>query len=176
MKQLFSVAAVASGALLGLLGLLFLIGSAGQPRRLAVAGVALAMGAGLVWLGMRASRAARRVSAAVIVPELVVLARHGSGVITEADIVASLGERSPRALELLHEMLRRGDCRRDRRDGVPVYVFPEFETRILLRRCSFCGFEVPLAGGPNIDTCPQCGGTYETREGAVDDGGAYRMD
>jgi hypothetical protein len=161
MKRLLGLLGMTGGATIGLLGLLFIVGWGGQVRRLVVAAILLAIATMLILLGSRQVRAARQASREVLVPELLRLAELGSGVLTEADVLARLGERAVLGMELLREMAARGDCRREARDGVVAFVFPELEPRLVIRRCRYCGFESPIAGAVTNEPCPRCGGAPE---------------
>ncbi|MBN1609780.1 MAG: hypothetical protein JW940_24320 [Polyangiaceae bacterium] len=158
MKRLAGLLCMTFGAAPGLLGLLFLVGAAGQMRRLVVGAILLASAAALVLFGSRLAARARLESPEVLVPELLRLAELGSGAITEAQVVAALGDRARLGLKLLQTMVSAGECRRELREGRFAFVFHELLPHLVVRRCRFCGFESPL-NRPDADAaCPSCGG------------------
>ncbi len=179
MKRLVGLLCMTIGAALGALGLLFLIGAGGQLRRVAIGGVLVAVAGVSAFYGSRRLRAARSESPAILTAELLAIARRASGVVTEAQFVAQLGDRASLGLELLSDMVSRGHCRHEVRAGALAFVFPELEPRLVLRRCRFCGYESPLAGAVSGDACPKCGAELALERAATTGGTAvdeYGMD
>jgi hypothetical protein len=176
MKRLGAVAAVGLGVLLILLGLLFLVGSAGQARRLAVAGVGLALGALATGLGVRAWRRAEALAPERLRADILELARERNGEVAESEVAAALGDRLSAARPVLDALLAGGDCQR-RVTGDAVYlVFPAFQPRLMARACEYCGAELPIA--EEVATCPKCGGAVTTRvvRRSLSAGEAFAMD
>jgi hypothetical protein len=171
-----AVVLVGAGALLMALGLLFLVGAAGQARRLAVAAIALGVGGASAGLGLRSWRALERFRPEVLRGEILAEARRRSGAVSEADLIAVLGPRWEAARPVLGALAAEGACQSRTESGRRLYVFPDMEPRLAVRRCEYCGGELPLEG--EVTSCPSCGGTLKlgVERVALRDGGAYRMD
>jgi hypothetical protein len=160
MKRMAGASLVALGAGLVVLGLLFLVGMAGELRRLAVALVSMAAGAVAAGLGLRLYRQADAASPAQLRAEILELARSKNGEITTADVEAALGRRAARADEVLRALVAAGRCRRHEHEGAAYYVFAELQPRMMVRRCQYCRFELPLSAA--LGECPRCGGSLRT--------------
>lgn len=175
MKRPLAVVLGAGGVLLLGLGLLFLLGSAGRPSRLAVAAVGLTVGGVLAGAGARLWLLADAASPEQLRAELLALARTRDGELSEADVEAGLGRRASGARPVLEELLSAGRVRRESREGRAVWVFPELQPRLLVLRCEYCGAELSITAAE--DKCPRCGGTVERRvEARALPDGSYRMD
>jgi len=173
-RRLAAAVGCSAGVLLVGLGLLFLVGSAGQARRLAVAVLALALGGVAAGLGLRAWRRLGRLRPEVLRGEILEAARRRSGIVSEADLVAVLGSRWEAGSAVLRELVGEGVCESDA--GRRLYVFPSLQPRLAVRRCEYCGSELPLEG--EVTSCPSCGGTIKlgVERVALRDGDAYSMD
>jgi hypothetical protein len=173
-KRLAAAAVCSAGVLVMGLGLLFLIGSAGQTRRLAVAVLALALGGVAAGFGLRAWRRLDRLRPEVLRGEILDAARRRSGIVSEDDLVAALGRRWAAGSAVLRALVAEGVCESDA--GRRLYVFPSLQSRLAVRRCEYCGSELPLEG--EVTSCPSCGGTVRLGVERVGprDGDAYRMD
>jgi hypothetical protein len=176
MKRLGALVLIALGAGLILLGLLFAIGMAGELRRLAIAGVALAAGALAAGYGLRRYRQADAESPEQLRAEILALARVEDGEIAVAEVEAKLGRRAPLAAAILAELERQGRCQPGSRDGASYYVFPELQPRLMIRRCEYCSFELPLS--KQLSECPRCGGSlvHRIQRQSSSKGAAYGMD
>ncbi len=161
MKRIFSVILVLMGLGLVVLGLLFLIGSAAKTYRLAIGAVSLALGAVCLGYGVRLFRQANKLLPDYISAEILKLAKRKKGEISEADLMAMLGSRWTHAREPLQQMLSSGTCKKRRKNDAVYYIFEAMLPRIAIRRCEFCGAELPL--DENLTSCPNCGGTIKTK-------------
>jgi DNA-directed RNA polymerase subunit RPC12/RpoP len=82
-----------------------------------------------------------------------------------------------RALELLKDMANSGECRHELRGELMVFVFPELEPRLMMRRCPYCGHESSLSSAVSGERCPRCGADPRIGETRTDaSSGDYRMD
>lgn len=158
-RRLVGAALTLVGVALVLVGLLFLVGSAGQGRRLAVAAVSLALGAVSTGLGLRAFRRAASLDPERLETEVLSLARRGNGEVAEAEVQAILGDRLDAARPVLDRLLAAGTCRRQVKDGTAYLLFPALQPRLLLRRCEYCGAELPVVD--QVTRCPSCGGAVK---------------
>ncbi len=161
MKHLGGIAMVLVGVGLVALGLIFLLGAAGQGSRYAVAVVGLALGGVLAGLGVRLVKVAEAASPEQLRAEILAQARARNGEISEADVEAALGRRAVGAAAVLAGLEGDGRCSRHRsEDGAEYFVFAELQPRLMVRRCEYCRAELPLQ--QELAQCPNCGGTFKT--------------
>jgi len=167
---------VGVGVVLVLLGLLFLVGSGGQVRRVVVAVVGLGLGGAAVGLGVRTFKRAEAVSPERIRAEILELARREDGEVTLDEIRAELGVRAAHADGVLDAMVAAGACSRHVSGGSHHFVFDDLLPRLLGRYCQYCDAEFKVAA--DIDSCPNCGGTLEKRvvSRSVAGGDYFKMD
>ena len=161
MKRVLAAAAVALGAVLILLGLLFLVGSAGQARRLAVAVISLASGAVLTGVGVRTFKRAEALLPEVLRADILALARERNGEVAESELAARLGDRFAAARPVLDILATEGLCSCRSVGGSTHFVFPSLQPRLTTLRCEYCGAELPIS--ESVRSCPSCGGTVATR-------------
>ncbi len=175
MKGLLLFLLTVFGIVLAGLGLLFLVASPGHAYRLAVAAVGLAGGAACIGAGIKGLRALARRSPEAVREEILAEARRRSGTVSETDLAALLGERWRVGDRQLRALMEEGACRRKVEAGSVLYLFPELQARMAVRRCEHCSAELPI--GQEIATCPNCGGTLKTSvERVTVPGDTYRMD
>ncbi len=161
MKRVLAAAAVALGAVLILLGLLFLVGSAGQARRLAVAVISLASGAVATGVGVRTFKRAEALMPERLRADILAVARERSGEVAESEIAARLGDRFEAARAVLDVLATEGACTRRSVGGSVHLVFPSLQPRLTTLQCEYCGAELPIS--ESVRSCPSCGGTITTR-------------
>jgi hypothetical protein len=174
MRKVAAVVLVLVGVASCLLGLLFLVGSAGESRRLVVAALGLGLGVGLGALGARTYRRALALAPEQLVGEILEVAKRHAGDLPEPAFLAAFAGRTRAAEQVLGGLLRAGTCTRQPRGESVSYVFPELQPRLLLRRCQYCQAELPPAS--DAVQCPRCGGTLKMEQEHVPDAGDYRMD
>lgn len=161
MRRALAGVLVALGVFFLLLGLLFLVGSAGKGRRLAVAVVELTMGAVVTGLGVRMWKRAEAETPERLRADILALARERNGEVAETDVAARLGDRLAAARPVLDALATEGLCER-RSVGAAVHlVFPSLQPRLMARKCEYCGAELPIS--EELKSCPSCGGTVATR-------------
>ena len=160
MKRLAAIAVVCLGVVLASFGLLFLVGSAGQMRRLIISAAISVVGAILIGLGVRWVRRARQDSPETIRAEILAFARRKNGEVTDLDLEALLGERWIAHHPVLQALKTEGACREHVRGNTIHYVFADLQPRLAVRKCEFCNAEIPLDN--DLISCPQCGGSIKT--------------
>ena len=152
----------------GLLGLLFLIGSAGQIHRLIV-GMGLLSSATVLGLVARKwARAASQSSRVVVVSDLLSLAQQHNGWLTEALVAAHFGTRFLLAMNLLQDLARGGQCQQAQKAGLNGYLFSDLSVQLTVPQCAHCGFESAIADIPEGSTCPRCGAVLNWTQRAAD--------
>lgn len=176
MRRLLGAVMTAAGVALVLLGLLFLVGSAGQARRLAVAAVGLALGAVVAGVGVRAFRRAAALDPDRLEAEILSLVRRGNGEVSEIELEAALGDRTEAGRRVLDRLLAAGTCRREVSGSTAYLLFPALQPRLQVRRCEYCGAELPAV--ERATRCPSCGGTVraEVVRTSVASGEVFAMD
>jgi len=161
MKRLLALLLCLAGVALILLGLLFLVGSRGMAHRL-LAGVAgAAAGAVALGVGIGWARRLRRREPDYLRAEILALAERRRGELAFEELQAALGPRFDDARPVIAALQAEGTCRRTRVEGGDYLVFDDLLARLAVRRCQYCGAELPL--DEDIASCPNCGGTIETR-------------
>jgi hypothetical protein len=160
-RRLGGALLAALGVAVILLGLLFLVGSAGRGSRLATAAVAFLLGAVVCGLGVRLVRRAATLDPARLEAELLALGRQHNGEVAETEVAAALGDRLAAARPVLDRLLASGTAQRHVSDGAGYLVFPALQPRLQARHCEYCGAELPVSD--DVASCPQCGGKVATR-------------
>ncbi len=150
-----------------LLGLLFLVGSAGQPHRLAVGAVGLALAGVFAGIALKLWKSSQMSSPERIRQDLLALASGKGGQLSEADVVAAFGTRAGAAMRALHDALASGHAQRMPVAGVTRYVFPELQPALWVRRCQHCAWEAPLSS--SVSSCERCGAPVALQRVAGDD-------
>ncbi len=164
------------GSCLILLGLLFVVGSDGQMRRLAIGCLGLTLGAVTAGLGVRMFKRADLESPEQLRAEILELARQRNGEISDSDVGAVLGRRRAPGMFVLETMVGEGVCRRAGHQGSTYFIFPHLQPRLMARYCQYCDAEFAISD--ESEDCPNCGGTLETRVAArsLSEGAIFNMD
>jgi hypothetical protein len=175
MKRVLAMLMCLAGGALFLLGLLFLVGAGGAGHRYAIAVVALGAGAALLGFGVRGFRAADADSPEQILAEVLELARHGNGEVSELEVCAALGRRASLVPPVLAKLVEEKLCERRAKDGSTFYLFADLQPRLFVKKCRYCGAELSIAS--QAPKCPRCGGELASavaRHAVSAD--AYKMD
>ncbi|MBN2078730.1 MAG: zinc ribbon domain-containing protein [Spirochaetes bacterium] len=153
-----------AGFLAAGLGVLFLIASHGIASRL-IAGFVLG-GAGIAAfaLGVIMFRRGMRASPGGIRKEILRLARMGNGEVTEEAVTGALGSSDTVRFQLI-DLVRSGVARELRKDNRTVYLFEDFQAKLVLKKCPYCGNDYPVRD--DIERCPSCGGDLKMHRSAL---------
>ena len=108
---------------------------------------------------MRAFRRAASLDPERLEADILELARRGNGEVAEAELAAALGDRLDAARPVLDRLLAAGTCRRQVKDGTAYLLFPALQPRLQIRRCEYCGAELPVV--EQVTRCPACGGAVK---------------
>ncbi len=159
-----------------LLGLLFLIGSRGQVYRIMVGVCCEAAGAVAIGFGLRVLKKLRSYDPDVLRDEILRFAREHDGQLSEDEIRAELGDRFDAARNVIAGLIKEGTCRNRMVEGKKYLVFEHLLPVLAVRRCEYCGAELPL--DENLTSCPNCGGTIKTSMERLElgDGEYFDMD
>lgn len=173
MKRTIGALLVAGGVGLVLLGLLFLLGAAGQGSRYVIAVISLALGGLLMGVGLRIYRQGIAASPETLRAEILALAHRQDGEISWGEVEAALGSGIGAVLQAMEE---EGLCQCRRKDNATYYVFQSLQPRLMVRRCEYCKAELPFA--EEVAACPNCGGTVKTQKESrsLSSGDHYSMD
>ncbi|MCD4748764.1 MAG: hypothetical protein K8R59_05255 [Thermoanaerobaculales bacterium] len=171
-----AAAIVGAGVIFILFGLLFLVGSAGQVRRIATAGVCLVSGALVTGFGVRRFKEAEARSPERIRAEILDLAKREDGEISRAEIFSVLGKKSHAADPVLDALVLEGICSRMPRDGAFYFTFPDLQPRLTVLRCDYCSTEQDISS--DLERCPGCGGPLSPQVviRSLSDGSIFSMD
>ncbi len=160
MKRTILIAAFVIAVILLVLGLIFLCAATREPGRLPLSLILLAIGGGLAAWSALTWRREQQLEPDRLADSIVGLARAGgSAEVSLAQIVAELNVPTEAAQRALGVLERRGECRRERRAGKDLYVFPGLVERKVVRRCAYCGSEFSVK--TPLHQCPNCGGQLE---------------
>lgn len=143
-------------------GLLFMLASAAVPERGIMA--FLLLGVGFVGVGATAwfySRWYRR-QPAVLGSRVTDLAEHAGGEVSLAQVIAACNVPASVAQAAMDELVAKGQCHAETRDGQILYVFPGLRERKMVRKCVYCGSTFPVRDP--LQKCPNCGGNLELVE------------
>ena len=157
MGRTTAIAILAVAAVLLALSLAFLCMATADAFWFPVAGLLLAIGAGLaIWGGIALRRLGetnpKRVAAQIT--KLAEASGHGEVTISEA--VAELGVPHDAAVAGFNLLERQSRCHREYRDEKEVYVFPGLQPSMVRRKCPYCGAEFSVKTA--VNRCPHCGG------------------
>jgi len=158
-RTILLVAFVVSGVLMAL-GLLFLCAATRESGRLPLSLILLVMGGALAAWSALTWRREQRLEPERLADSIINLVRASGGFETTlAEIVAELDVPTEAARRALGVLQGRGECRRERRAGKDLYVFPGLMERKVVRRCPYCGSEFSVK--TPLYQCPNCGGQLE---------------
>jgi hypothetical protein len=148
-----------SGVLLAL-ALLFLCAATREPGRLPLSLILIVVGGGLAAWSALTWRREQQLEPERLADSIIDLARAGGGAeVSLAQIVAELNVPTEAAQRALGVLQRRGECRRERRAGKDLYIFPGLVEAKVVRRCAYCGSEFSVK--TPLHKCPNCGGELE---------------
>lgn len=152
-----AIAMMVVGALLGLLGIIFLL----APGRAMTAGIMLIIGSILIAVALNRLKVMAEQSPEGVEQQLTAMATGSNGelTVTSAAGVTHLDDATIRAA--LDRLLQQGMIKVERRQGVEYYIFPGLREQKMVKKCPYCGNEYPVA--QHLRTCPSCGGNLEIR-------------
>jgi predicted Zn-ribbon and HTH transcriptional regulator len=160
MKRTILIIAFVISVVLLAMGLLFLCATTREPGRLPLSLILLVIGGGLAAWSALTWRREQRLEPERLADSIIDLARTSGGAeVSLAQIVAELNVPTEAAQRALGVLERRGECRRERRAGKDLYVFPGLVERKVVRRCAYCGSEFSVK--KPLHKCPNCGGELE---------------
>ncbi len=155
------------------LGLMFIIASAGGGRRLTAGLIITAAGFVLLVFGFRMFLRAIRFSPEGIKRQILRLAKLNHGELTREAITGAIGTMDEIEYKL-EELIDRGIARAEIRGGRKLYLFPDFQLKVVQKKCPYCGSDYPVR--ENIEYCPNCGGDLKLSKTLIANGEKYSMD
>ena len=153
----FAMLLLALGALLGLLGLIFLI----APGRAGTGLIMLVISAVLIGLAASRLKAMKSLSPEGVEQQITAVAADAGGEVTVGAVAGVTGLEDGYVRQGLERLMRKGMVQVELRDGVDHYLFPGLKQEKMIKKCPYCGNEYPLAQAGR--TCPSCGGNLEIR-------------
>jgi hypothetical protein len=150
-----AVFALAVGLGLLLLGVVFLIASAGRATRLPVGLVLGALGVAAIAFALSRLKLLREASPQRVMARVADLATRSGGEVTLGQVVGDLGLPTDMAERALSDLAARGMCTAEVRGQETFYVFAGIQPHKITRQCPYCGSEFSVREAR--DTCPSCG-------------------
>lgn len=156
------------------LGILFLIASHGIASRL-IAGFMLGgVGLALLVAGVVLFRRGMRTGPMGVRREILRLARLRNGELTGEAITGALGSSDTVRFQIM-DLVQKGIAREAVKDGRAVYLFDDFQAKLVLKKCPYCGNDYPVRD--DIERCPSCGGDLKMHRSVLAGGEkSYSMD
>lgn len=155
----FAFVLMVLGALLGLLGVVFLI----APGRAVTGLIMLVIGAVLIGFAASRLKAMKAVSPEGVEQHITQVAADSNGDVTVASLAGQTGLDDAVLRDGLDRLLRKGMVQVEVRDGTEHYLFAGLKEEKMIKKCPYCGNEYPLSQAGR--TCPSCGGNLEVRPG-----------
>lgn len=155
--KLFALGIMLLGALLGLLGLIFVI----APDRGAVGFILLAAAVALIAFASSRLRRLKTLSPEGVEQQIMNVAASSEGDVTVGSVAGQTGLPDNYVREGLERLLQKGQVQVERRSGADHYLVPGLEREKMTKKCPYCGNEYPLSQAGR--TCPSCGGNLDIR-------------
>jgi hypothetical protein len=155
----FAMLLLVLGALLGLLGLIFLI----APDRAGTGLILLVIGAVIIGFAASRLKAMKGLSPEGVEQQITVVAADAGGDVTIGAVAGVTGLEDSYVRAGLERLLRKGMVQIEPREGVDHYLFPGLKQEKMIKVCPYCGNEYPLSQAGR--TCPSCGGNLEIKPG-----------
>jgi hypothetical protein len=166
----FSIA----GILSSFLGVMFLIASGEKSSRLTSGIILVACGVPVLIAGARLFVKGIGMGPAAVRKRLIRLAKMNHGELTEDAIEAEFGG-SDTARFQLGDLLKSGIASESGGGGRRVYIFPEFQLELIMKKCPYCGGDYPVS--ETVERCPNCGGDLKMQKSRLaGKEGSYSMD
>lgn len=140
-------------------GLIFLIATSTNPSRFMTAVALLFIGGLLLAAGALRLRRLAEISPESLATGIVDLARRLGGEVTVAQVQSEFRISSAMALGALERLRGRGDCQREQRKDLDVYLFKGVMPAKAIKRCPYCGSEFAVKSA--MRDCPNCGANLE---------------
>jgi hypothetical protein len=155
--------------LVSLLSILFLTcgivvlmaAAAGSPIQRTLYGlVLLAVGGGLLFVGVRRLRRLSDLRPEVLRTSAIELARRLGGEVTAAQLRAEHRISQEQATRVLEGLVAEGAATREDREERTVYVVQGLLPALAQKNCPYCGTNLPVRSA--LRKCPNCGGSLES--------------
>lgn len=153
----FAISIAVFGALLGILGLIFLLAPGYALKGI----IMLALGLGIVLFAASRLRVIAANTPQSVEQNLSELAAASGGEITLAEAVGRLPYDDHTAAAGLQRLVDKGLAQVEVREGVQYYTFAGLKETKMIKKCPYCGNEYPVSSG--FRKCPSCGGNLEIR-------------
>lgn len=154
-KIITGSAFIITGLVSELMGLLFVIAAAGMTSRLIAAGIFFFSGLPLLIYGFKLFRLGMLLRPELIREALLKTAAMHHGELTKETITGAAGWNDIVIYEL-NDMIKNRIAKIEEKDGVSLYIFPEFQFKYVQNKCPFCGNDYPVRD--DVQKCPSCGG------------------
>ncbi len=162
------------GLALLLLGIMFIIASDNEKRRVITGIILSPFGLLLLVFGIRFFREGLSLSPQRIREKILKLAAQNHGELPENVIMGEIGKSDILDFQLI-SMINSGIAKKTFRDGQTFFLFSQFNMKLIVKQCPYCGNDYPVRD--DIETCSSCGGDLRVSiERKVDEDNSYSMD
>ena len=154
-KIITGSAMIITGLVSELMGLLFIIASAGMNSRIVAAGIFFASGLPLLIFGFKMFRSGMVLRPELIRNAILKAAADHNGEISK-DVITGVTGWNDIVLYEINDLIKKRIAKTEERDGKPLYIFPEFQIKYVINKCPFCANDYPVRD--DVQKCPSCGG------------------
>ncbi len=162
------------GLALLVLGIMFIIASGDEMRRIITGIILSSSGLLLLATGIRFYRKGISISPERIKEKILKLASQNHGELPENVIIGEIGKSDILDFQLI-SMINAGIAKKTFRDGQTLFLFSQFNMKLVVKQCPYCGNDYPVRD--DIETCSSCGGDLKVSiERKMDEDNSYSMD
>lgn len=155
LKIIFGSTLSLVGIFTSLLGLMFVMATGEKQSRIIVGIILLVLGIIILIFGLALFRKGIRFSPEGIKKRILKLAKMNNGELPEDVITADLGNSDDVKFQV-QVIVSSGIASEQLINNRTVYVFKDFQMKLVMKECPYCGNDYPVKG--DIEKCPSCGG------------------
>ncbi len=173
-KIIGGAALIIFGLALIVLGMMFVIAAGEEKNRFMTGMILSVFGLSLLVMGIRLFRAGISISPGVIKERILKLAGRNHGELPEDVLSGEMGSSDTLDFQL-QSMIDSGIARKTSRDGRIFYLFSQFNMKLVVKQCPYCGNDYPVRD--DIEVCSSCGGDLKLSvERMIGKDDSYSMD
>jgi len=174
MKKILGSLAIIFSILLIILGILFLIASGKGVNRFVIGLVMLVIAFFVFIVGMKLIKGVPVVlSPENLRFEIINLAKKFNGEIFLSQLYSMFGKDS-NFLLIIDQLVSEGVAEEILKDGGKVYLFKDFQSTMLIKKCPYCGNDYPVRD--DVEVCPTCGGDLKMLKNKVQSNDNFSLD
>ena len=162
------------GLFSSLLGLMFIMATGDIESRIVVGKILLIIGIIFIIIGVVFFRKGIHFSPEGIKKRIFKLAKMNNGELPEEVLTADLGDSDDVKFQI-QAIVSSGVASSQLVDNRTVYMFKDFQMKLVMKECPYCGNDYPVKG--DIEKCPSCGGDLKmNRENVTGKEEKFSMD